>query len=346
MFSKPSTVLYITSQGIQVTGKEVSFLMTFPMEVYDHQDVLDESKFEQIVSDALTQNKLEPGEGVILLGEELLYQKEISTKDPEEAQQELDRFINKLPFDNNNIEKIRFYNQDLLHVIAANGHLFHTIKSVLVKNGWKINFILPAPAAKISGVKELAPEQVPELLSEVDSLKKFNFLTQPVDVSTPKDGEKEAGSGSYTKWIVMTLVGVAIFAILGGGYWYRQKMMIPPKAVTKVDTVSVIPSATPVASPSAAPLSKADVLVQVLNGSGISGQAGKVKNLLTKAGFENVEVGNYPGANRKGTLVNYKSSVPESLRQELITELSESVASVSAEATASGDFDMVVVTGR
>lgn len=348
MFSQPNILIYLTDQDIQLVNKEVSLKITFPVEVYNHQEIIDGEKFEQTIGSALSQNNLPKGDGVILLGEQMLYQKEVSAKDPDEIEEEIKNFVDRLPFDNENIEEIRFENEGKSYVVATSGHLFKSLKSTLEKNGWKINYVLPAPAVSVGKTEKLTPEDVNNLLSQAHSLKQYNFLNQLEDLQTPSKTESDDTDKPTSKWIIGGAVGIVLILIVGG-YWYRVKMKTPkvvPSAKMANVTVLVTPTVTTISSPSAVLLSKSDVLISVLNGSGISGQANKIKNLLNRAGFSNISVGNYEGLSQKGTLVNYKSSVPESLRQELIDELNKSVASVSAEVTMGSGFDIVVIIGR
>lgn len=86
--------------------------------------------------------------------------------------------------------------------------------------------------------------------------------------------------------------------------------------------------------------------VQVLNGSGTPGEAGEVKALLEKAGFEGVETGNAKSQTAKVTTISAKAGVPkgaisaveDALEGEFATEIGNELDEAS-------DFDIVVSTG-
>ncbi len=90
------------------------------------------------------------------------------------------------------------------------------------------------------------------------------------------------------------------------------------------------------------------ISVQVLNGSGKSGEAGKVKELLIAEGFKSIEVGNADKSNYTGVEVSHKEEVAKS-----VMDVIEKALGGDYEATESGElltqeskYDIVVVVGK
>jgi len=82
---------------------------------------------------------------------------------------------------------------------------------------------------------------------------------------------------------------------------------------------SALKSLSPESSKSSllASVSKDKLIIKVLNGSRVAGQAGKVKDLLVTGGFENVTTDNSDKAVTGGSIVRFGTGVPESMQTEI-----------------------------
>jgi hypothetical protein len=102
------------------------------------------------------------------------------------------------------------------------------------------------------------------------------------------------------------------------------------------------------ATPSAqleAPISKASYRIQVLNGTGKSGEATKMRDFLVSEGYNVVGVGNASNFNYKETLVQIKESkkaVTATLTKDLQERYSISISSPLSEGES---FDILIVVG-
>lgn len=88
-----------------------------------------------------------------------------------------------------------------------------------------------------------------------------------------------------------------------------------------------------------------DLKIQILNGSGIAGQAGKLKDQLEDLGYKNIEVGNAEERNNKITDVKFGKNISSEDKKTLIEELKKTLAEVKSEDQAELGFDVVITTG-
>jgi len=130
-------------------------------------------------------------------------------------------------------------------------------------------------------------------------------------------------SPSIALWIIIP--GIFLLgAILGGIVFYQ-------KGVNRNQEEVATPSSSPInsAAPSPRPVKSEDLTrytVNILNGSGIAGEAGKVKTLLTTAGFKVGTTGNASTYDYTKTVIKAKSTVDASYISALSAALGKTYA--------------------
>jgi len=127
----------------------------------------------------------------------------------------------------------------------------------------------------------------------------------------------------------VAIIGVAGMAMGGFLYW-KSRISSEKPSVTQEEPTPTVQEATPTptATPSPVPEEPVELsayTIEVLNGSGIPGEAGRVKGLLEEAGFEEVLAGNAGSYDYKETEVMVKSDTPE----EVLTAVKEALAELS-----------------
>lgn len=149
---------------------------------------------------------------------------------------------------------------------------------------------------------------------------------------------------SIILWVVIVLtvaflVSGGLILMFGGS---MPSISLPKKA-------EVTPTSAPVATvePTKPPVTKKDLKIQVLNGSGTKGTAGKMKDLLESNGYVVSDTGNASTFDYKETEVSVKEG-KETFAETLKTEISkEYTASVSAKKLdASSSYDIRVTVGK
>ena len=89
--------------------------------------------------------------------------------------------------------------------------------------------------------------------------------------------------------------------------------------------------------------------ISLLNGSGVAGEAGRVKTALVEAGFaeDKMEAGNADKSNYEKTSVSMKENVPDGVYDALGEKLGETYTLERSEAALeeSSKFDVIIIVG-
>lgn len=153
------------------------------------------------------------------------------------------------------------------------------------------------------------------------------------------------GTSKLTVVVIIILVAATV-AISGMAY----KKFMGTKDVSSESITAALPTPTDTPEPSPSPTpevtSKLDVDIQVLNGSGVTGQAGLVAGSLEKLGFPAPDAGNYDGDEVSVTQVLYSVKVDRAIVDEIVEELEKTFDSVEAELDEDlTDYHVQVITG-
>lgn len=160
----------------------------------------------------------------------------------------------------------------------------------------------------------------------------------PVESSMPVATESKK---SLNKWVIF-----AVVALLIGLIAFGVVKAINTKTPIASASPTPIPTLAPSPSPSSSPVPIDSLKLQVLNGSGVVGQAGFVAGKLETAGFAKAETGNADKYGYKDTLVSLKSSVPESVFEEIVTALGSGFSVKQSDPLeSSSDFDISIIVG-
>ena len=169
------------------------------------------------------------------------------------------------------------------------------------------------------------------------------------DVSFPTNG----GGGKkriLPKWI-FAILGVLL--ILGGGIWFilqtPSDTAIEPNPTPVVDSLSTFatPEATPDPGPTATPepVDKSEIAIEILNGTGVPGEAGFLEDKLEAAGFKDLTAGNAESQSETETTVTFDREVASSVVEEISDLLKGIYTKVVAKKASLGSVQVRVVTG-
>lgn len=173
----------------------------------------------------------------------------------------------------------------------------------------------------------------------------------PISEVAPKDElnpiVEEPEKTNYL-WIIIP-TALLVGALVGGLITYFSgisKLDVPEPTASPIATVEPVVSSTP------KPETKTDVKretikLQVLNGSGTSGLAGKAKTYLEGLGYVGVVAGNAPSSDFEETAIAVKDTKKEFL-ETVKADLSKNyqVAKETEVLSASSKYDFVITLGR
>lgn len=163
--------------------------------------------------------------------------------------------------------------------------------------------------------------------------------TPPGVPSQPK--EKKGAN----KWIFIFL-GLLILGGAGIFFFARQGGNAEP---TPTPSFGVIPvddyTPEPVATATPEPVAKEDVSIEVLNGTGIAGEAGFLQGKLKELDYTDIEVGNASSTDNSDTTVTFKKDLSTTIQDEIKEELEEIYKNVVVKTSTTQDSDIVIITG-
>lgn len=149
---------------------------------------------------------------------------------------------------------------------------------------------------------------------------------------------------SLMVWAVVTI----IVALLTGGILFaasRKGSGLPNLFVRPTPTPTSAPTPTPTPTPAA--VDKATFSIQVLNGGGTPGAAGKMKSFLVGKGYKVSDTGNTPDYTYDTTEIHGKSTMTDAVAN-LKADLKDdyTLGTVASDLDASASADVQVIVGK
>lgn len=208
---------------------------------------------------------------------------------------------------------------------------------------------------ELQTITEGISESVEKSAEVQEELAKVAEKVSPADITIPVSVDTATTSSINDDFIplnkssngpsplLIIIPGVLLLgALLGGIVFYQKNVKDGGIAETPVPVESTEPTATATPAPSASvDLSK--YTISILNGSGIAGEAGKVKTLLTDAEFKVGTTGNAATYDFTKTVVKAKSSVDSAYVAKLIETLSKTYEVDKAQTLSDSSKDDVQV---
>lgn len=145
------------------------------------------------------------------------------------------------------------------------------------------------------------------------------------------------------RWLfIIVLVLITAGATALGGYYILTK---PNNSPDSTDQVSPTPQIAPTVTPTAAPIDLESLKIEILNGSGVPGEAGRVETLLKSAGFGDAQTANADSYDYETTEISVGSSVAEEVKQTLTQALQTYELDPIAVSSGSAEFDISIIVG-
>lgn len=166
----------------------------------------------------------------------------------------------------------------------------------------------------------------------------------------PENKEKTSFFILFISFLIGLLLGAGL---IGGFFYYKQRVenvatseasLTPAPTYSPETTVESSPEAS--ASASSKPSSDlSKYSIQILNGSGISGEAGKVETLLKAAGLTKTTTGNAKAYDYEETEVAMKESVPSTVFDGISSALAKYSLKETDTLPSSSSYDVVITVG-
>jgi len=141
-------------------------------------------------------------------------------------------------------------------------------------------------------------------------------------------------------WIIIAIV--IIVGIVGGVVYLLQT---PQEAMIEETPDFSTGQETPEPISTPEPVDKSEVSIIVLNGTGITGEAGFLQEKLENLGYEGIEVGNADETDHEVTIVIFSPSLQDEIKDEILGELEGIYEAVESETSELDDSDIEITTG-
>lgn len=345
--------LLFTKDRIQLFAPQGKQEVLLPSSAFLYQEVVDRKLFEKTIQDFFSHFKKQ--DVGIIVDSDLVYQKNIIKTTTMDVSLEEKKFFETIPFSQESLAKIIVPSTQQILLMGTNKEPFQMLANILWQKGWSVHFAIPLSlfSHQIAG-KQITYSLLRSLTSNSSRLKAINFLTQEKQMIRE---DKPMGKGDTkttveTILVIIFFIGFVIFILYDFGFLSfltakKQQIVYPPaQKVSSIPTLALTPIVTQPASVSAI-LNKSDIRIQILNGSGIAGQATTIKNQLVAQGFTNIQTGNAQGVNSTTTIAIFANQVPQSFRDSILSVLNGTFTTIDSHQIPTSDtFEVSITTGE
>lgn len=173
-------------------------------------------------------------------------------------------------------------------------------------------------------------------------------------VSFPMVGEPQKKSnGAKTLLIagILILIGILGFVIFKSATKKSDVISIDAPVednlTTPVVTQTIAPSptSTPVASGTPKAISRSTVSIEIQNGTGITGEAAYLQNILKTMGYTKINVGNATTQDATSTTVTFLKTLSADVVNELTSKLQSVYSDVTVKTSTTQLGDAIIITG-
>lgn len=177
------------------------------------------------------------------------------------------------------------------------------------------------------------------------------------NVSFPTIGEPPKKSNAPKTLLIagiLILVGILGFVIFKSASEKSDTISIESSdedstLITPSSNATPSPMVTPTSSPSSsiAPKasSKSSITIDVQNGTGITGEAAYLQNLLKDMGYSKISVSNASTQDGTTTIATFSKSISSDISDEITKKLQSVYSEVSVKTSSTQLSDVVIVTG-
>jgi hypothetical protein len=200
----------------------------------------------------------------------------------------------------------------------------------------------PATTEKVEPQADLKASEETPTESESTEIPKEEAAEEPQP--EPEIPQKPANRISPL-WLIIPVI-ILIAAFVGGIYVYQTGVKVSTPEEEAITEETSAPEASPEAIPSATPNLSA-YMIDIQNGSGIAGEATKVKTLLEKAGFKVGTTGNAKTYDYEKTIIQTQDTVGKDFLTALTGTLGKTYELGDNETLpATSSSDVVVIVGQ
>lgn len=346
-------LIFLERQKLTLAGTQLVSPLTldFPTSLVQDIDIIDPESFDLLLASFLEQVKISPTEILLVVSPDIYYEKDISlSADPTERQNQIDLFLQTVPFKNLIYKDYSLGNHPRL--ITLNKNFYEPIARFFEKSAFNVVAIMPLFVLEHFQLPLVTfiPKEVKDIFDKYKIIEPFSFMnTEDIDkiVTTEVHRPKE----EITKTtIILIIVFCLLFVVLMVYLFVVPKFYKPPAPknipsnyISTPSPTSAVLDITP--TPTILYISSEELRIKVINSSGITNQAAKIKQALITANFKQINTQSSSLVTAAKNQITFSSLVSPESRQS-IQEIVENMAGPSTviESTAMLDTDVLVTT--
>lgn len=336
-------VVYIDRNSLYYYGGNISkpVSLAIPDTILQDIEVIDDVAFKKLLLQFLKKYSIKPALIMVCFSSQSYFKKELEPqRESSDSPTLLSDFAEIVPF-NHVLTKI-FTFQKKQAVIALNRDVAYLIRDSLEPFGFKVEGIIPSYILLGESSQPFSLQFAQLIIKHFSSLQGVGFPIHEIEptVADPDDNEFSGTDvpekNNNNLYIMIGVFGVLVLILIYMFFFYgktpSKKNSLEPAPTQQqkqvVQTQKISPSEdvrmpTQEAEPTIALKKRSELEIQILNGSGIVGQAGDLQEAFENAGFENISLGNAPTQTADKTLVVVNENVSQIMQRDIQSVLTD-----------------------
>lgn len=249
IFGQKKLVIFLKRNRLELYGsKGLISQLEFPQDIERYQEIINREKFDNLLSTFFTNQIIKRGQIVILLSEEITFQKTLDTSlDP---QVEFQKFVATVPFDPGNLiaKQIAFQNQT--YFVGTNKTVYEALVTVLKTGKNTVRYVVPSIIFDNIG-QSINPAEVAKIFSNQNILKAANLLEAKAGQNLPVKTRIENIRKKSVTQVVLGVFAILLFATAATLIYLRYLKPSTKPVINYHQPIQIQNEATGEASPSA-----------------------------------------------------------------------------------------------
>lgn len=351
---KSNYIFYLDRQKLTIASTQLATPITldFPVNIVFDIDIIDLESFDLLLVNFLEQSKLTPAEIILVVSPEVYYEKNIIlSTDPTERQNQIDIFLQSVPFKNLIFKDYLLGDQPRL--VTLNKNYYEPIVKFFEKNNFNITAIIP-----LFVLENFHLSLVSYTAIEAKAIYNNYKLLEPNSLITFQDIDKISSvlirrpEEDHTRTIILIVIFCLLFVVLLGYLFIVPRFYkpIPVKVTTNpssliTPTPELINSEPVESTPTVNYIAPDSLRIKVINSSGTTNQAATLKESLITAGFKQITATSTSKVTATKNQISFSPLVSPETRQK-IRENIETLVGPSTEIELSDitEFDILITT--
>ena len=335
------TIISVSRAGLSVCGTQISGVVKMPFgpAVVKDLNVINLAELAAQIKALVETSKISPSDLVVILDAETYFEKQLTGETDEKLAGEVQEFVDSVPLASPSSKIFRV--GDKYHVVVINRRLYESVRTAFEVLGFAVKAVVPEMVLGSVGVGSVFDANACRLI-----LKKMAYVMENSFVGVTRVERDDTWVNKNKKTAVALAVGAILVAVLGVGLVTWQTIQARQAAVARAKvrlarTAQVAPSPVPTPIASATASAKfSDLSVRIMNASGVTGEAQKVKEILVRIGFSSdIEVGTLAMADR--TLTVFSLRVSQEDRKKVMA-----IVGGSSQENTQTQFDVLITLGK